>query len=240
MSSLGGSSSSGNRSPDRGDRLEGLVDRQRGLREPGDAGRVADDDAGHVGRALHQLDVVGGLARRTLDLLVAGVADQQDVVVLRGEAHGLVVDLGHQRAGRVDRLQRAHLGLAVHLRRDAVGGEDHGLTGRDLVELLDEDRAARLEVGDDVLVVDDLLADVDRGAVEVERLLDRDDGAVDTGAVAPWRRQQHGLLGRLRRQDRRHAHVGGHGAQSRADLRIPQPRDGCRVRSSHHGREDLP
>ena len=30
-----------------------------------------------------------------------------------------------------------------------------------LVELLDEDRAARLEVGDDVLVVHDLLADVD-------------------------------------------------------------------------------
>ena len=55
---------------------------------------------------------------------------------------------------------------------------------RHLVELLDEDRAARLQVGDDVLVVDDLLADVDGRAVEVERLLDGDDRTVDAGAVA--------------------------------------------------------
>ena len=52
-----------------------------------------------------------------------------------------------------------------------------------LVELLDEDRAARLEVGDDVLVVHDLLAHVDRLAVQVERLLHGDHGPVDTGAV---------------------------------------------------------
>ena len=77
-----------------------------------------------------------------------------------------------------------------------------------LVELLDEDRAARLEVGHDVLVVHDLLADVDGRAVEVERLLHGDHRPVDAGAVAARRRQQDGLLGALRRQDRGHAHVG--------------------------------
>ena len=41
---------------------------------------------------------------------------------------------------------------------------DHGRAGRHLVELLDEHRAAALEIGDDVGVVDDLLADVDRCA----------------------------------------------------------------------------
>ena len=42
-----------------------------------------------------------------LDLLVAGVPDQEDVVVLVREPLRLVVHLGHQRAGRVDGLQRA-------------------------------------------------------------------------------------------------------------------------------------
>ena len=49
--------------------------------------------------------MLGRLARRALDLFVALVADQQDVVVVVGEPLGLVVDLGHQRAGGVDRLE---------------------------------------------------------------------------------------------------------------------------------------
>ena len=57
-------------------------------------------------------------------------------------------------------------------------------SGIELVELLDEDRAALAQLGDDVLVVDDLLAHVDRRAVELERALDGLDGAVDAGAVA--------------------------------------------------------
>ena len=100
-------------------------------------------------------------------------------------------------------LSAALRGLPVDLRRDAVGGEDHGRALRHLVELLDEDRAARLEVGHDVLVVDDLLADVDRGAVQVERLLDGHHRAVDAGAVAAGRGQQHGALGLVRATGRR-------------------------------------
>ena len=48
-----------------------------------------------------------------------------------------------------------------------------------------------------MLVVHDLLADVDRRAVEVQRLLDGDHGPVDPGAVAARRGQQHGALGRV-------------------------------------------
>ena len=196
MSSLGGSSRSGNRS-----RIAATVSSVSstdsvGLGEPGHLGRVAHHDAGDVGGALHQLDVLGRLAGGALDLLVALVADQQDVVVVIGEPPGLVVHLGHQRAGGVDGLQAALGRLRVHRRRDAVGGEHHGLALRHLVELLDEDRTARLEVGHDVLVVHDLLAHVDRRAVEVQRLLDRDHRPVDAGAVAARRREQHGAVRR--------------------------------------------
>ena len=52
-----------------------------------------------------ELDVLGRLARGALDLLVARVADQQDVVVLAGEPLRLLVHLGDQRAGGVDRAQ---------------------------------------------------------------------------------------------------------------------------------------
>ena len=58
---------------------------------------------------------------------------------------------------------------------------------------VDEDRAARLEVADDVDVVDDLLADVHGRAVVLERELDRLDGALDPGAVAAGRSEEDAL-----------------------------------------------
>ena len=144
---------------------------------------------------LDEDDARGRLAGRPFDLLMALVADQDDRVSVGGEAAGLDVDLGHQRAGRVDRAQAAGRGVLVHRRGDAVGGEDDHLALRHLGLLLDEDRAALRELLDDVLVVDDLLADVDGRAVEVERALDGLDGAVDPRAVAAGRREQDASRG---------------------------------------------
>ena len=168
-----------------------------------------DDEARGI-----ELDVVGRLTGRTHDFLMPLVTDEQDVVVLGGEPLRLVVHLGHQRAGRVDGLQLPHLGLPVHLGRDPVRGEHHRPALGDLVELLDEDRAARLEVRHHVLVVHDLLAHVDRGAVEVQRLLHRDHRAVHAGAVATGRRQQHRALRLVGRQDARLTQVDAHGPES--------------------------
>ena len=81
-------------------------------------------------------------------------------------------------------------GVLVDARRDAVGGEDDHLALGHLGLLVDEDRAALLELLDHVLVVDDLLAHVDRRAVQVERVLDRLHGAIDARAVAARRREQ--------------------------------------------------
>jgi hypothetical protein len=75
-----------------------------------------------------------------------------------------------------------------------VSREDDGRALGHLVDLLDEDRAASLEVGDDVGVVDDLLAHVDAGAVALERLLDDLHRALDAGA----RRSRRGERDRAR------------------------------------------
>ena len=69
-------------------------------------------------------------------------------------------------------------------------GEDDGRALGDLVDRVDEDRAALLELAHDVRVVDDLLADVDGLAVELERTLDRVDGPLDPGAIAAGRGQE--------------------------------------------------
>ncbi len=53
------------------------------------------------------------LAGGALDLLVAAVADEQDVVVLAGEPLDLAVHLGDERAGRVDGLKLSLLGLVA-------------------------------------------------------------------------------------------------------------------------------
>ena len=77
-----------------------------------------------------------------------------------------------------------------------MGGEDGDRAlGDRVVELLDEDRAALAQLLDHVLVVDDLLADVDRRAVQLERALDGLHGPVDARAVAAGRGEEKLLDG---------------------------------------------
>ena len=179
-----------------GDHLGGLVDRERRLGDEGDLVGVGDLERLDFVGGFDQDDAVGRLAGRPFDLLVALVADHHDRVAVGGEAAGGDVDLGHQRAGGVDRAQAARGGVLVDGRGDAVGGEDDHLALGHLGLLLDEDRAALGELLDDVLVVDDLLAHVDRRAVELERALDRLHGAVDAGAVAARGGEQDPFRGR--------------------------------------------
>ena len=118
------------------------------------------------------------------------VADQDDVVALSREPLGLGVHFGNKRAGGIDGLQSTVGCLGVDLGGDAVGREHHRRALRNLLDLIHEDRTPLLQRLDHVLVVDDLLADVDRGAVEGECLLDRHHGAIHSGAVATGGGQQ--------------------------------------------------
>ena len=115
---------------------------------------------------------------------VAGVADQQDGAAGPVVALDLAVDLGDQGAGGVGEQQPAPARLGRHALGHAVGGEhDQPVLGH-LVQLLDEHGAQAAQLVDDVAVVDDLVADIDRRAVLAQRLLDDLDGALDAGAEA--------------------------------------------------------
>jgi DNA recombination protein RmuC len=198
--------------------LHRLVDRQRRLREPDHAVRVAHRHRVDVVRTVDEVDVLGCLAGRAHDLLVAVVADQQDVDVVSREPLRLVVHLRDQRAGRVDRLQLPLGCLLVDHGGHTMGREDHRRALGHLVRLLDEDRPPLLQRGDDMAVVHDLLAHVDRRTVQVQGLLDGDNGTVDTRAVAARCRQQD-ALGLCSGSSRRGVSHGSHGRSCSADVR---------------------
>ena len=118
------------------------------------------------------------------------VSDKDDGVAGLGVAARLRMHLGDERAGGVDRGQGPLPGLAAHGRRDPVGGEDDGRSLRHVRDRVDEDGAARAQVVDDVGVVDDLLADVDRASVERKGPLDGLDRPFDPCAVASRRGEE--------------------------------------------------
>jgi 4-hydroxy-3-methylbut-2-enyl diphosphate reductase len=97
-------------------------------------------------------------------------------------ARDLQVHLRHQRAGRVEHLQRAARGFRAHRLRHAVRGEDHRRAIRHFVQFLDEHRAALAQVVDHELVVHDFVAHVDRRAEGFDRALHDLDRAIDAGA----------------------------------------------------------
>ena len=67
-----------------------------------------------------------------------------------------------------------------------VGAEHHESTFRHLAQLVDEFGAAFAEPTDNMPVVNNFLAHVDRRPESLQRQLDDLNGSVDTGAVAPW------------------------------------------------------
>ena len=72
-----------------------------------------------------------------------------------------------------------------------MGREDHGCAFGNVVRLLDEDRAALLQCPNDMQVVHDLFADIDRRAVMVESLFDGLDRAVHSRAITARSSKQH-------------------------------------------------
>ena len=86
-----------------GDHVAGLVDREGRLGDVRELGARRKLELGYLVLRLDQDDRVGNLAHRPDDLLVPGMADEDDGVAVGRVAAGLHVHLRHEGAGRVDR-----------------------------------------------------------------------------------------------------------------------------------------
>lgn len=114
------------------------------------------------------------------------MADQDQHAAAGGILPSLDVDLGHQRAGRVEHAQRARPRIGFDLARHAVGAEDRYRLRRHLVELVDEDGALGAQAVDHGFVVDNFVSHIHGRTVPLEGALDDLDGADDAGAKAAW------------------------------------------------------
>ena len=169
----------------------GVVDAERGLRDIGDRRVGRQVELVDVGFVLHQDHRARDLPHGALDLGMAGVPDQDQLAALPDIALALVVDLGHQRTGRVEHRQAALRGLVLDALGDAMGAEDRDGVVGNFRHVLHEHGALGLEAFDDVLVVHDLVPHIDRRAVFLQRALDDLDGAHDASAKSPRLSQDH-------------------------------------------------
>jgi hypothetical protein len=166
-----------------GDNGSGVVDGEGGLRDVGQPLGVAGRKAASVIHSFDQRRRPGRQLSQCADYLgVAGVADQNDLQAGLLMGAGLHMHLGDERAGGIEVEHVAGPGRRRHGLRHPVCRKDHGrLRFGDFVQLLHKNGAFGSQGLHHVPVVDDLMANVDRSAILLERQLDNLDGAIDTG-----------------------------------------------------------
>ena len=157
----------------------------RSRRPTGGLGDVRNRCAGGELQRLGLGDVldehgVGRFSHRPDHLFVPGMADQDDRVAVGGVPARLDVNLGHERAGRVDHVVAARVGGGADGGRDTVRREDDQSPPAAPLPPTRRrpHRASSSRTTWDV--VHDLLADVDGWPVVLERQLDRLDRAFDS------------------------------------------------------------
>ena len=144
-----------------------------------------------LGDRLDPVDGVGCDRHGADRLLVALVADVDDPVALARPHPHLVVDLGHQRAHRVDHVAALGPGRRDHLGSRAVGRQHDRRAVGHVGDVVDEDHAQRLEAIDHHLVVDDLVVAVHGRLEGPHHPRQRLDRHLHAGAEAARRRQEH-------------------------------------------------
>src|SRR5580698_9849395 len=102
---------------------------------------------------------------------------------------------GDQRTGGVDYVQLAFLGLLADGRRDSMRAEDGASADGHFVELFDEYRPGIAQFIHDVFVVNDLLAHVDRRAIQIEGNFHHVDSPHYARAEASRLKQEYLLTG---------------------------------------------
>src|SRR5882762_5846077 len=112
------------------------------------------------------------------------MADEQDAEALLRVLNSFHVNFCDQRTGGIDDAEAAGLAGVADFRGNAVSGVDDTLAIGNLVDAIDKNSALAGKLVDDVAVVHDLFADVDRGAKGVQCDADDIDGTNYAGAKA--------------------------------------------------------
>lgn len=160
----------------------------------------------HLSKGLHAVDRFGRHRHGAHRLLVALVADIDDLVTLAGKHLDLVVHLGDQRAHCIHHQAATGTGLNHDLRRRAVSRQHDGGALGHLGHVIDEDHTLLLEALHHAGVVHDLVVAVHGSLMGTDQPGQRLDGHLHTCAEAARRGQQHRLHA-LDRADRR-CHLG--------------------------------
>ena len=141
---------------------------------------------------LDQRDGAGGqLAHGADHFRVAGMADQHDLAAAPVMDLGLAMDLGDQRAGGVEgeeiaRLASSGTDFGTPWAENTTGAPVSGISSSSSTKIA----PFGLQAVDHIAVVDDLVADIDRRAVQRQRPLDDLDGPDHAGAEPARRAQQ--------------------------------------------------
>ena len=154
------------------DDFGGVVDRQRGLGDEGEiVGILGMKVAASWAVSISVTAPAGNWPSVPTTSGWCGMADQEDFAAALEMDRRLAVHLGDQRTGGVEREEIAGPGIGRNRLGNPVGREHHrriGVVG-DLGKFLDENRALGPQAVDDIAVVDDLVTDIDRSAVDRER-----------------------------------------------------------------------
>ena len=179
------------------DDLGGVVDRQRGLRHESEiVGILRRESRGVMGGLDQRHRARRQLPQRADHFRMMRMPDQQDFAAALEMDRRLAVHLGDQRTGGVQREEIAGAGVGGNRFRNAMGGKHHrsvGIVG-DFGQFLDENRALGPQAVHHIFVMDDLVADIDRGAIDGERPFHGVDRPDHAGAEAA-RRTKHDFQG---------------------------------------------
>ena len=93
--------------------------------------------------------------------------------------------LGDQWTGGIKDLETSATSLILDCLGDTVGAENYDYIIRHFVQLIDKYRTPGAQVIHHKLVVDHLVADIDRGAKHFQSAIDYIDSAIDTGTETP-------------------------------------------------------